>query len=122
MSANHKVSVAWQIVFTFIPIANFWAFYRIRKLRKYVLYVIVPQIALAVIVIGYTFGNIADLQMKAESPLSIERLAFFGSAFRMTVSQVISWGLHGFSIYLVIIWSRQHNRQFDQPATQAEAP
>jgi hypothetical protein len=34
LPANHKVSVGWQIVFTFIIVLNFWAFYRIRKLRK----------------------------------------------------------------------------------------
>ena len=48
MPAHTKVSVAWQTVFTFLPIVNFWAFYRMRKLCKYVLYVIVPSIALSI--------------------------------------------------------------------------
>jgi hypothetical protein len=34
--------------------------------------------------------------------------------------QLLGWGLQAFSIYLVIIWSRQHNQRFDQPAGQAE--
>jgi len=56
MPANHKVSVAWQIVATFVPIANFWAFYRIRKLRKYVLYVIVPEIVVSIALLAYYYS------------------------------------------------------------------
>jgi len=51
---NQKVSVAWQIVFTFIPVVNFWAFYRIRKLRKYVLYILVPSL---IVGIAYAASN-----------------------------------------------------------------
>ena len=32
-----KVNVRWQCLFAFIPFINFWASYRIRKLRKYLL-------------------------------------------------------------------------------------
>ena len=32
-----RVTIRWQCVFAFIPIINFWASYRIRKLRKYLL-------------------------------------------------------------------------------------
>jgi len=35
------------------------------------------------------------------------------------VSNAISIGLHVFAIYLVIIWSRQYNKHFDQPVTQS---
>ena len=38
----------------------------------------------------------------------------------VVLRNVISWGLQAFAIYLVIIWSRQHNRQFDQPTTKTE--
>ena len=55
MPANHEVSVAWQIVFTFLPIVNYWAFYRVRKLRKYVLYVVVPAMLLNIAVSAYLY-------------------------------------------------------------------
>jgi hypothetical protein len=58
--ANHKMSVAWQIVFTFIPIADLWAFYRIKRLKKYILYVVVPQIAVSIIINYFSFRRIAD--------------------------------------------------------------
>src|SRR5687768_11519840 len=58
MPADDKVSVAWQIVFTFIPIVNLWAFYRIRRLRKYLLYVVVPVIVLSVLITEAFFGDL----------------------------------------------------------------
>jgi len=116
--ANHKVSVGWQIVFTFLLVVNFWAFYRIRKLRKYAVYVIAPEIVIGIIATVYTFGNIIDLQMKAESGLPLERLVFLSSAYRWSIFQVISWGLQAWAIYLVIIWSREHNGHFEQTTTQ----
>lgn len=57
MPANSKVSVGWQIVFTFLPIVNFWAFYRIRKRRRYVLYVIMPSIVVSIVSYSYLHAN-----------------------------------------------------------------
>jgi hypothetical protein len=47
MPANKRVSVGWQIAFSLLPVMNFWAFYRIKRLRRYVLYIITPQIVLS---------------------------------------------------------------------------
>jgi hypothetical protein len=117
---NHKVSVAWQIVFTFIPIANFWAFYRIRKLRKYALYVIVPEIILTSVLLWYYFASIPRFSSLGDDGLA------FGSSPEINqvqiISSVVGWGLQGFSIYLIIIWSRRHNKRFDQPTSQSAAP
>ena len=122
--ANHKVSVAWQIVFSFVPILNLWAFYRIKKLRKYFLYIIVPTIAVSIALAIYISSKSDSLEASFGYP------GYFGMPFNAlssmsalsTISNAISIGLHAFGIYLVIIWSRQHNRQFDQPTTQTEAP
>jgi hypothetical protein len=95
------VSVAWQIVFVFLPVVNFWAFYRIRRLRRYLLFVTVPAIALA----AYTY----DRGTWVAVPYEAWQL--------FTPSTVISWALTGLAIYLVIIWSRQHNKQFDLSST-----
>lgn len=53
MPATRPVSLIWQIVFVFLPILNIWVFYRIRKLQKYLAWVIAPQL-LAIALIGYT--------------------------------------------------------------------
>jgi hypothetical protein len=57
MPANNKVSVCWQIVFTFLPVLNFWASYRIRKLRKHVLHVTAPEIAVSVFLAYISFSG-----------------------------------------------------------------
>lgn len=117
MPANNKVSVGWQIVLTFLPIVNFWAFYRIRKLRKYVLFVIVPSIILT---IAYTIfiANLVisdpNFGLPATDPWFV-----YTNPMGIAVN-VIGWSLTGLSIYLVIIWSRLHNRQFDQPTSQTQ--
>ena len=118
MPANHKVSAGWQIVFTFLPIVNFWAFYRIRKLRKYVLYLVVPEIIASIILVAY----ISNIGLWV--PYGDDGLAFGnpGQSVLAIFSNIVGWGLQGFAIYLVIIWSRKHNQQFDQPPTQAGLP
>jgi hypothetical protein len=118
LPANHKVSVGWQIVFTFLPVVNFWAFYRIRKLRKYVLYVIVPEIVLATVYSLYVAMSI----LSEPDFMSLARVdrSFYYYGLHYIALNAISWALQGFSIYLIIIWSRQHNRQFDQPSTQPQ--
>jgi len=106
MPANHRVSVAWQIVFTFIFGLNFWAFSRIRKLRKYLLYVFVPSVASSAALFWY----ISEKGYWVSS---------WGDAFALPpviAANVIGLGLQGFAIYLVIIWSRQHNKIYDTPA------
>jgi hypothetical protein len=110
MPANRKVSVAWQIVFTFLPIVNFWAFYRIRKLRKYVLYIIVPSIILGMVYGSYVAVvafNDPTFESRARDPWFIYTQPI-GIA-----TTIIGSALTGLTIYLVIIWSRQHNKIYD---------
>lgn len=123
MPANHKVSVGWQIVFTFISILNLWAFYRIRKLRKYAVYVIMPSVFAYVTIYAYILVNAGPLaQSDFVNPLTTP----LGSNVLSNIfvaSYASSIGFQALTIYLVIIWSRQHNRQFDQPAVQpADGP
>ncbi len=113
MPADHKVSVAWQIVATFVPIANFWAFYRIRKLRKYLLYVVLPTI----IVWLYYLSETGLWLGVPTMPSNLTGMFVFNDPILQTkiITTMILWGLQGFSIYLVIIWSRQNNQKFDSP-------
>ena len=117
MPADHKVSVAWQIGFTFLPIVNFWAFYRIRKLRKYVLYVILPEIGISLIAFAYLAYSNAKLQADLEGQFSYMHSYWFLPDFNTTLAiNSLSIAFQGLAIYLVIIWSRQHNRAFDSPS------
>jgi len=111
--ANHKVSVAWQIVFTFIPILNIWAFYRIRKLRMYLLLIVLPTALLsAVLALYYLERSPSELGFMRRNPFALyDTPSFVASSI---LANVASFALKGFEIYLIIVWSRKHNRLFDQ--------
>lgn len=106
MTANYRVSVGWQIIFTFIPFVNFLAFDRIGKLRKYLLYVIVPAIVTPIVVVASNYG---ENGIGAGSMASY--LVALGNIYFMIT--LIGCCLQGFAIYLVIIWSRQHNKTIE---------
>ena len=133
MPANQKVSVAWQIVFTFIPILDLWAFYRIRRLQKYVLWVILPMIALSISFASYYFyvitKELIDGALRYDNSTSdsnngtqvaVSRVIPEQGSFREVSDSsniaFIGAGFQGLSIYLIIKWSRQHNRSFGTPA------
>lgn len=123
MPATKPVSFVWQVVFSFIPILNVWAFYRIRKLRKYILFVILPQIAilaeigaatsrkliLAVTnpVLGLLWPNNNPTTMLSDSGVFL--------------AQVVGVALQSLTVYLVIKWSQEHNRRFDM-STMTSGP
>ena len=115
MPADHKVSVGWQIVALFVPIANFWAFYRIRKLRKYLLYVIAPSIATSTAATWYASEIIwamNDAGFEFAEPTSpYDFVAWYQAPF--LIANIIIWALFGFSIYLVVKWSREHNQKYE---------
>jgi len=120
MPANDRVSVAWQIVATFVPIANFWAFYRIRKLRKYLLYVFVPSVALSVLAIWVASHSIyfihdTGILLTGSSPYDF--VPWYQTPY--IAGSIVSSALHGFSIYLIARWSRQHNLKYSAPEPTA---
>ena len=125
MPATHKVSVGWQIVFTFIPIVNFWAFYRVRKLGKYLLYVFLPAIVVSTI-IGVYFGISAVYNPQVTNDAMIltdTQMTPFGSLNtpELYASIAVSIAFKALEIYLVVLWSNQHNTAFDQ-ANQFQKP
>lgn len=107
MPANHKVSVSWQILFTFITGLNFWAFYRIRKLQKYLLFVFAPSIAASMVLFAMIYDR---LHLGPGDPYDFVALGPVEQIFPL-----VSLGFQALAIYLVIIWSREHNRMFDMP-------
>jgi len=126
MPAKGKVSIRWQIVFAIISPVNLWAFYRIRKLRLYALYVIVPSVIISSIVVAGVFyemnnpqkGFDGDGNRYPESTLPphmtpIEpQVGKFNTGPYMILNIFASVGLTVLSVYLVVKWSRQWNEQF----------
>ncbi len=112
MPAKGPVSVLWQIIFVvFIPILDLWAFYRIKKLKKYLLYVYVPQIVIGGIIVGII------LSMAFEEN-SLEKLENFSEDLEnndltLIISNILmGLGFTIFSIYLIATWSERWNKKF----------
>ena len=113
MPANHKVNVAWQIFFIFIPVINFWAFYRIRRLDEYTFYIILPAVIALIILIAIIIISIIQSPTESYDPLEVSfRPVPIASELELA-AYLVGFGLQGLAIYLVTIWSRKHNQQFD---------
>lgn len=126
MPAKGRISIGWQIVFAIISPANLWAFYRIRKLRLYALYVIVPSVIVSSIVVVGGFYEMNNSQKGFDddgnrypeptlppymTPIE-PQVGKFNTGPYMILNIVASVGLTMFSVYLVVKWSRQWNERF----------
>jgi len=83
-----------QIVFLFIPIVNLWAFYRIQKLTKFALYVLVPNI-------------VVNIPLNAIVTTSDDPSWFI-------VSIVLMIGFIILQVYLMKKWTLDWNAKFPQ--------
>jgi len=126
MHTKGKVSIGWQMVFAIISPVNLWAFYRIKKLRLYALYVIAPSIIVSSIVIARGFYEMNNPQKGFDddgnrypeptlppymTPIE-PQVRKFNTGTYMILNIVSSVGLTIFSVYLVVKWSRHWNEQF----------
>ena len=123
MIAKGRVSIGWQIVFAIISPINLWAFYRIKKLQLFALYVIAPSIVISsIILVGIFYeannpnsgydeqGNRYPEPTIPPYMTPIEPQVGRFNTFA-TINIISSIGLTILSVYLVIIWSRQWNNQ-----------
>lgn len=115
MPATKPVSLGWQFIFAFIPVLNVWIFYRIRKLRKYVLLVIIPQFIMVLAIGAFTshmvlmrFVNPSLGLVWPDKTLKVSPEGEFDSAVLGVALQVLT-------VYLAVKWSGEHNRRFDVP-------
>jgi hypothetical protein len=111
MPTKRPVSVLWQIIMVvFVPILDLWAFFRIKKLKKYLLYVYVPQLIIGGIITGLIIGM-------AFEESSIEKLENFSEDLEsnelalVIPSIVMGMGFTIFSIYLIATWSEKWNKE-----------
>ena len=86
MVKQKPVSVKWQVVFSFIPILDFWASYRIEKLRLYLL-----------IVYGTILGS-----------FGIYAIIFTPDKIVLIIISIV---FQPVVIYLFVNWSRKWNQK-----------
>ena len=106
--SKKPVSMREQIASGLIPGVDIWAFYRIKKLQKSMLYITIPSIVVTVIFAMMTFSNYDSLQagimsngeyVQAQGIIGIEIISF--------VILILA-----LSNYLLRRWTKQWNQQF----------
>ena len=104
MVKQKPVNVKLQTIFALIPSVDVWAFYRIQKLRKFIL---------IVLAIGFAFSPIS-LSVSASidtstltSPLDL----YTNPIFLLYVIGSIGT-LHGTLVYFIRKWSKEWNERF----------
>jgi len=106
MPAKGPVKIAWQIVFILIPVLNIWAFYRIKKLRKYILIVCIPVTVITMLVIApqvlSEMENIQEGNLMSDDQSIITNVILY----------IVDIGFTILSIYLIYNWSKEWNKQF----------
>ena len=97
----------------FVPIADIWAFYRIKKLQKSIVYLVLPAIGL----LGLMIVPIMLLVEEAENnPEKMEELPeeLGASIAVIVISTIGSIGIQIWAIYLIYKWSEEWNKQFPE--------
>ena len=115
MPAKGSVSILWQIVFAlFIPIADIWAFYRIKKLRKAILYITLPSLGLTMMVLVPVISIMIEAGDNSEKieQMSEDLTSDVGLSALSIVGSIGSIGILIWTIYLIATWSEQWNKQF----------
>ncbi len=106
MPAKEPVKIVWQIIFIFIPILNLWAFYRIKKFRKFLLMIWIPEGVITLLIIAPTImDNVQQIMEGNPAP---------NDEFTITtlVLYIVETGFTILSIYLIYKWSKEWNKQF----------
>ena len=113
MVKKESVSVKRQTIYALIPSVDIWAFYRIQKLRKFIL------IALG---LGFAFSPIS---LAVSSSIDMSTITnpfdlYSNPIFLMYMVGMIA-SLHGTLVYFIRRWSKKWNEQFVKP-TNSEFP
>jgi len=108
--AKGKISVGWQIVFSFIPGFLIWSFFRIKKLRLFVLTMAGPAVA-AIYFIPLILGY-PEYYEKCTSWFSVVQDESCFIQELILPSIVVNVIYHGFKTYFIIKWTRKWNESF----------
>lgn len=107
MVKQESVSVNWQTLFILIPIVNIWAVYRIEKLRKSLLTVIV----FVAVVIPLDISLFPDDFWEDDSE-NILNYSFGEFDERSVFDLGVELVALGISIVLIRKWSKKWNQKF----------
>ena len=111
MVKQKPVNIKAQTIFALIPSVDAWAFYRIQKLRKFIL---------IVLCLGFAF---APISLSVSASIDMEKVTsvldlYTNPIFVLYVVSSIGT-LHGVLVYFIRRWSKEWNEKF-QNKTIAE--
>ena len=108
--AKGKISVVWQIIFSFIPGVLIWSFFRIKKLRLFLLMMAGPAVVityiLPIILVGPEYHEMCTSIISVMPEDSCMNESLFISNVILNVIY------HGFKTYFIIKWTRRWNENF----------
>ena len=114
MPKQQPVNIRVQTIFALIPSIDAWAFYRIQKLRKFIL---------IVLSLGFGFAPISLLVSSTidtatlDSPLDLYTNPLFVAYIVGSIGT-----LHGTLVYFIRKWSREWNEKFESDLRHAADP
>ena len=114
MPSKGPVKIVWQIIFIFIPVLDLWAFYRIKKLRKFALMVWIPEIVITIAIIT------PIVMANVEQTLNGNHMVGDEFIVETILLYIVETGFTILSIYLIYKWSKEWNKQF--PDTSKVSP
>ena len=117
MIARGKVSVVWQIIFSFIPGILIWSFYRIKKLRLFLVMMAVPAHVIIYILILVTVGPEFFMECLF-APFSIIQDDLCMNEIWFVPNFAVNMIYYAFRTFFIIKWSREWNRKFEQRSTE----
>jgi len=119
MPATGKVSLLRQTIYVFIPILDLYAAYHIKKLRWYLL---------IMILVGFAMSGIASAVNPPMTDIDEDRIftihgelnweyLILGENPELTIATTIIYQavVFGIAVYLIRRWSKQWNTQFEYP-------
>jgi len=113
MVKKEPVSLTRQTIIALIPYLSLYAFYRIQKLRMYILISIVIFFTGVSIFVGITLGMMSFVRTPEEGISIYENNMEFWKYPPLSYASYIAGLL--INIYLVRRWSKKWNEQFVQP-------
>ncbi|HSB49778.1 MAG TPA: hypothetical protein VLC72_00410 [Nitrosopumilaceae archaeon] len=104
MVNQNPVNIKKQTIFALIPSVDVWAFYRIQKLRKFIL---------IVLSLGFAFTPVSLLVSEnvAQSEISGPLDLYSNPIFLLYIIGTVGT-LHCVLVYFIRKWSRQWNEKF----------
>jgi len=117
MVKDEPVSLMRQTIYAIIPILDIYASYRVKRLRKYLLIMIL--VGIPVIIADSVLFPTPDMDETFED-MEISDMFFYGYDTNHFVAFIVEEiGLVLLAIYLVRRWSKEWNKKFEPSSTES---